>query len=572
MPDVEIEMKARRKKSFRLRRLSLPMWLGMSMGMSFSLLSGSAWAFEPVTFDNEMVLDVSAQLSWTHMNRLNSPSSVLVDTSSPLAINGDDGNRTVGRHGTISNRLGALLDVDLRQQNYRAFVRLSSVYDAALDRSNANASQATFNAATPSNEYTSSVKNLVGSRTRLLDAYVQGRWNVGSDDHPSPLTVRVGRQVVAWGEGLYFTGIGGAMNPQDGYKAQIPGTPIKEMFLPSEQVSATLGVNERMTLMGYGKWVFRESEVMPVDSYFSYTDLVGPGANFMRFGSGMNTGAWRAPDEGRKAGGQWGVGLKYQLTEATDVGAYYLRYNELLGLPEFQYGSTFWSLGQGAVSVPMLANLAPSSFRTRYMDDINLVGTSFSTKLGEFNVAGELAYRNGAPIMMADSHYQLARGRVTNAQLSAIRLWGPEFLGGVLGVDTAQASAEVVTSSLDGFDVPAYSGTPSAPATPKFDKNTMAYAMGLTLKYPQLFSGWDMSIPLDWMHQLRGNPALQGWNSGLQGDNDRRLGVGVTFSYQQNLELGIKLVHFLGKPDWRDHSFRTLTDRDFVALTASYRF
>lgn len=566
-------MKVRQKQHFSMRRL--PMALLLCMGISCFLPSGSAWAFEPVTLDNDMVLDVSAQLSWTLMKRLGSPDSVLVDASSPLAINADDGNRTVGRHGTISNRLGALLDVDLKQQDYRVFMRLSSVYDAALYRSNANHSQATFNAndlTTPSNEYTSTMREWVGSRTRLLDAYAQGRWNIGSDEHPSPLTVRVGRQVIAWGEGLYFTGIGGSMNPQDGYKAQIPGTPIKEMFLPSEQVSATLGINDRLTLMGYGKWAFRESEIMPVDSYFSYTDLVGPGASFMRFGSGVNTGAWRAPDEGRKAGGQWGVGVKYQLTEATDVGAYYLRYHELLGLPEFQYGSTFWSLGQGPAAVPMLANLAPSSFRTRYMDDINLVGTSFSTKVGEFNVAGELVYRSGAPIMMSDSHYQLARARVTNAQLSAIRLWGPEFLGGVLGVDTAQASAEIVTSSLNGFDTPSYSGTPMAPATPKFDKNTVAYAMGLNLKYPQIFPSWDMSIPLDWMHQLRGNPALQGWNSGLQGDNDRRLGLGLVFSYQQNLELGIKRVLFLGKPDWRDHSFRTLVDRDFIALTASYRF
>ncbi|MBP9714721.1 MAG: DUF1302 family protein [Sterolibacterium sp.] len=58
----------------------------------------------------------------------------------------------------------------------------------------------------------------------------------------------------------------------------------------------------------------------------------------------------------------------------------------------------------------------------------------------------------------------------------------------------------------------------------------------------------------------------------MQGENDRRLGLGLNFIYQQNLELGVKLAHFLGKPDWRDHSFRTLTDRDFIAITASYRF
>ncbi|MBP9712725.1 MAG: DUF1302 family protein [Sterolibacterium sp.] len=543
--------------------------LGLPLGGL--LMAGSAWAFEPVTFDNGAVLDVSTQISYTYMKRLQGVDPALVDVSSPLAINGDDGNRTVGKHGTISNRLGALVDVDLRQHEYRAFMRLSSVYDAALDRGNVNTSQATFNAPSASDQFIPAARDLVGSRTRLLDAYVQGRWKL-ADDSRYPLTLRAGRQVVAWGEGLHFMGISGAMNPVEGYKAQIPGTPIKEMFLPTELVSATLGLGSRLMLMGYGKWTFRESEMMPVNTYFSFNDLVGPGASYMRFGSGVPLGAWRAPDMGRKVGGQWGVGAKYQITEATDIGLYALRYNALLGLPEFRYGGDFWMLGQGAAALPMLANFAPASFSFRYMDDIKLTGASFSTKLGEFNVAGEVAHRSGAPVLMADSHYQLARARVTNAQLSAIRLWGPEFLQGLLGVDTVQASAELATSSVHGFDTPAYSGTPMAPAQLKFDKNTMAYAVGLTLKYTGVFPGWDVAVPIDWMHQWRGNPALQGWNSGLQGENDRRLGLGLNFIYQQNLELGVKLAHYLGKPDWRDHSFRTLTDRDFIAITASDRF
>ncbi len=541
----------------------LPLLLALAMN--------GAWAFEPLDFDNGAVLDVSGQVSYVNMMRLNGPSPVLVNPLDSTAINGDDGNRTVGKHGTVSNRVSALVDISLRRDDYRVFARLSSFYDAALDCSNANGSQATFNSAAPSDRFGPVAESLVGSRTRLLDAYAQGRWKLGGDSL-YPLTVKVGRQVVAWGEGLNFMGIGGSMNPQDGYKAQIPGTPIREMFLPSEQVSATLGIGNRLELMGYSKWAFRETEVMPVGTYFSSTDLVGPGASFMRFAAGMPLGAWRAPDEGRKAGGQWGVGAKYRVTEATDIGLYFLRYNELAGLPEFNYGSDFWVLGQGAISMPALAGLAPSSFHLRYMDDVKLSGASFSTKIGEFNVAGEIAHRSGAPVMMSDTHYQLARAKVTNAQLSAIRLWGTGFLGGLAGVDMAQATAEVATSSVNSFETPGFNGTPSGPAALKLDKNSMAYALGLALKYTAIFPGWDLSVPIDWLHQLNGNPAMVGWTSGLHGENDRRVSLGAIFSYKQNLELGVKLAHYLGQPDLRDHSFHALTDRDFIAITASFHF
>ncbi|MBP9218996.1 MAG: DUF1302 family protein [Sterolibacterium sp.] len=550
------------------------MMKGYRLGMFWvgCWLTGTAWGFEPVTFDNGAVLDVSAQISYVNMKRLSGMAPLLADASNVNAINSDDGDRMVGRHGTISNRLGFLVDAGLSQGNYRAFARVSSFYDAAIDRRNANAVQATFNALPPANEFSSAVRENVGARTRLLDAYVQGRWQL-SEQGTHPLTVKVGRQVLAWGEGLYFMGIGGSMNPQDAYKAQIPGTPVKELFLPTEQVSATLGLGSRLTLMGYGKWAFRESEVMPVGSYFSYTDLVGPGATFMRFTSGAAApGAWRAPDVGRKSSGQWGAGVKYQLTEATDIGLYHLRYNELLGLPEFEYYGNFWQLGQGPMPMPALANLAPSSFRLRYMENIRLTGASFSTRLGEYNVAGELAYRDGAPVLMSDLHYGLARARVVNAQLSGLRIWGSDFLGGLLRADTAQLTGEVASSAVRSFDSPSYTGAPLLPPALKYDRNSLAYVLGLAVNYLAVMPGWDLAIPIDWQHQLRGNPAWQGWNSGLQGENDRRLSVGMRWSYQQNLELGLRLTHYLGRADLSDRTLRNLVDRDFVALTVSYHF
>lgn len=66
-------------------------------------------------------------------------------------------------------------------------------------------------------------------------------------------------------------------------------------------------------------------------------------------------------------------------------------------------------------------------------------------------MAGELAYRDGAPVLMSDLHYGLARARVVNAQLSGLRIWGSDFLGGLLRADTAQLTGEVASSAVRSF-------------------------------------------------------------------------------------------------------------------------
>lgn len=682
-----------------------------------AMYGGSALAFEQIKFDDGTVLDISAQVSYVNAKRLTGVDPMLLKrpfsitplpSTKPLENltsqilkqltdnqqrgNSDDGDRSIGKHGTISNKFSALFDVNLTKDNYRAFVRVSAFKDTVFDHSNGNTTPAyvspalglgglsqasangaaTFNGTGPSNQYSQEAQDLLGQRTRLLDAYIQGQWRLsdGSSGTSNPLTIKIGRQVVAWGEGLIFQGIGGSMNPSDAVKGQMPGTPLKEIFLPSEQIYGSLGLTEKMTGMAYYKWKFRPNELPPVGTYFSPADIIGPGANFLAVGDLMgaycsamgNFDIWqyglpadkggsgitprptsspRCPSQGMlganytgeigaKNSGQWGLGLRYEYSDATAFGAYFLRYNALVGLPEMTYpsGNSLDQVtpsgdyykdwynykvqgGQGGnlqdtwipgSLLPLIQTLAPNSYHIRYMDDIKLIGGSFTTKLGDYNVAGEIAYRDGEPIMMGhglDNHYQLARGKVTNVQVSAIKTWGSDFLDGMMGVSQAALAGEVALSHLNSFERPAYSGFTSGPVFPfwwannsqisllpqTFDgapstapspsglTNSMAYAFDLMMDYTAIFPGWDLQNEVIWMHQLKGNSAMQnGWNSGLQGKNDRRLSLGMKFTYQNNLELGLKLVYFLGGADVDFVNMRTMVDRDMIAFTATYHF
>ena len=61
----------------------------------------------------------------------------------------------------------------------------------------------------------------------LLDAYVYGTFEIGDTD----LQVRLGRQVVNWGESIFIQGIN-QINPIDVPAARRPGTELKEVLLP----------------------------------------------------------------------------------------------------------------------------------------------------------------------------------------------------------------------------------------------------------------------------------------------------------------------------------------------------
>ena len=650
----------------------LPVLLAVAYG-------GAAQAFDPIKLDDGTTIDVSLSVSYQNLKRISEPSRVsdyraqpsrtpgvvmpgfakftsqpnifqpnrgsmwgpAVDVFTQLesALNMDDASNVVNKHGTISNRVSGLLDVNITKNNYRAFFRVNSFRDAKLFEDNDNYSQGTFNGIGPSNRYSDTARDLIGQRTRLLDAYVQGRWLLGNEGQ-HPLFVRVGRQVVNWGEGLFFQGIGSSMNPMDQVKGMTPGVPAQEAFLPSEQIFASLGINEDLSVMAYYKWKFRETELAPSGTYFSAADFLGPGGQFQyalpwrglldamvganpllskipQLEAWVNNpanagsyGAWRRPDVGRKNGGQWGVAAKYQMTDTLDVGLYYLKYTETVGLPQMYFGDPYMKLGQGLVnwrgpnanaSAALLEyainGLTPfnSSYAQRYMNDINLLGTSFSTVFGDWQVAGEFAYRDGAPIMMNDLHYNLAKGKVSSLNLSFLRAWsGNDFFWGMTGVTSAVLGGELAVQHLNGFETPAtsinpwmlkgsgdinplalgYIGRdyPLGPATARFDKNAAAYVARLQLDYNP-WPEWDLSIPVFYWRQLLGNGAMQGgWNSGLGGKGSARASIDANFTYRQNLTLGVSATWWLGDYDLRFHTMNNFADRDLVAFNASYHF
>src|SRR5882757_603278 len=173
----------------------------------------------------------------------------------PTTINFDDGDRNFKSGSLINNRISGLAELILRGPNYGIALSGDGFYDQAYHHPNDNDSPDTINKTElPLNRFTDGARYYDGQRVRLLDAYAYGNWRIGPHQD---LDLRVGRQVVAWGEALFFSGIATAQAPADASKAFIPGIETKDILLPSNQVSLRMGLTQDLTLLGYYKLQYK---------------------------------------------------------------------------------------------------------------------------------------------------------------------------------------------------------------------------------------------------------------------------------------------------------------------------
>jgi hypothetical protein len=98
-------------------------------------------------------------------------------------------------------------------------------------------------------------------------------------------------------------------------------------------------------------------------------------------------------------------------------------------------------------------------------------------------------------------------------------------------------------------------------------RTAWAYQLGATLTYNNVFSGWDLNVPITFGQLVKGVPAVAGALGAYTGEGDTRLGIGANFKYLNNLELGLSYNGFLGSPDAR---LRPLADRSYWALNVKY--
>ena len=490
-----------------------------------------AHAGSTIDLGADTTLDYTFTLSYGLGMRTRAPSGNLL---TPANINGDDGDRNFGKNKLIENQVSLLGEVNLKHDDWGVFVRADTFYDQAYHRPNYNDAPGTVNQSGQYNNFTSDARYWSGGHTTLLAAYAYNTFRIG----PTSLNVKVGDQVVAWGESLFFPNIAGAQGPSDATKSYMAGAEVKDILLPVPQISTQWQITPNFSVLGYYQFAFQQNRLTAPGTYWSYSDVTGPGAQFIIGPGGMLIP--RGPDEKPSASNQWGIGARFRVLGDTELGLYYLHYNDMNPSVVTTYFPTL-------------------QYQQTYFSNIKLTGASFSTQVGPVNVAGEVSYRQGAAVLVnTPTGPQSTRANVLQTNLSGIYSIGPSFLANsqsLIGELTYVHAGSI--SELDGSTTLANS------------RNALAMEIAWTLSYKNVFNGWDLDVPLTYTHDLTGTSPLAGALGSLTGQGDHRVTAGVTFTRLSNLQLSLVYAKFLGSPN---PVTRPLSDRDYVLATATYHF
>ncbi len=113
------------------------------------------------------------------------------------------------------------------------------------------------------------------SDVRLSSAYVWGDFAIGSHT----LNVRLGEQVLSWGEALFMQDGINQVNPADLSALRLPGAEIKDALLPLPMLVLSAGLTESLSAEAFYEFGWQRSEPDPVGTFYSSTDaLVGYGS------------------------------------------------------------------------------------------------------------------------------------------------------------------------------------------------------------------------------------------------------------------------------------------------------
>ncbi|MEK8044792.1 DUF1302 domain-containing protein [Ideonella margarita] len=478
-------------------------------------------------------------------------------------INQDDGDNNFGR-GLVSSRLDLLSEFDLSYRNIGARVSAAGWYDQVYNRSNDNT---TFTANhTPGNAFTSETRELMGRKLELLDAFVFGKFELAD----KPVTVRLGRHTLLWGESLFFgaNGIAGGQAPLDLPKLlSVPNAQFKEIARPTGKLSGQVQLSADVSVGAYVGYEWEKTRLMPVGAYLSTSDSLGAGGE--RINAGATGQFVNAGDLEARNGGQYGLQVRWRVEDIdTDLGFYAIRYNAT-------GPSNIWTTLSGAPPA-----LSASSYRWAYHEGIRAFGVSFAKSVGEWGLAGEASYRQNSPLASSgqsvipaiglgvgfdnNSNPGYAVGDTAHAQFSWLASLGPNWLANetsFLG-EVAWNTRVKVTKN-------------EAMLNPNAQKSATAMRLVFAPSYRQVLPGLDLT-PSVGLGYGWGKSSAVGPGFAVDKGGDLTFGLGAVYLGTWNANLSV--VHYLGREaptlDNANNAqfLQALKDRDSVTLSLRTTF
>jgi hypothetical protein len=320
--------------------------------------------------------------------------------AAPSGRNSDDGNLNFSRHDAVSTVLKGVGSAEIKSGTTGALLRAKFWDDLTLaDRGRPWGNTIDGYAADqplgqdglrPRARFTGLV---------LQDAYVYDTYTAGG----MPLYARLGQQNIAWGQGWRILGGLSALTPLDLPAINRPGALPEESTVPFPALFGRLGIREGLNLESFYQIAYRPSELNACGTFFSAQDYNATGCNRILLAgandrAGLSSGLYgkRAPTPDVRDGGQFGLGLTYQVTAiATELGAYSARYHS-----RWPYTGAVKTTRPSTPFLPGDPDGRNAQYITEYPEDIRVSAVTWKTAVDGFAFAGELSYLPNQPVQI----------------------------------------------------------------------------------------------------------------------------------------------------------------------------
>lgn len=408
--------------------LKQPQWRPARLASAISLatlFSASAQAidFSIGEIDGQLDSTLSVGASWA----LRNPSPDLLGSSVT-----DDGRRNFEKGETFSKIFKGIHDLQLSYGESGVFLRGKYWYDFELkDESRP------FKDIDDHGRKTGAQS----SGVQLLDAFLYHGYTIAD----LPGTVRLGKQVVNWGESTFIQGGINSINPVDVAALRRPGSELKEGLIPVNMLYLAQNFTDNLSAEMFYQLEWDQTVIDNCGTFFAPNDAISDGCTGLVAGPVLNQNSQaqaalspfgidltsegiripRAGDNDARDGGQWGTALRWFSPKLdSEFAAYFMNYHSRMPYISGVSSPHMADLGFASqlcanlgIGVPAVCNavigsaqgqalaqayrLGTSQYFADYPEDIQLYGLSFSTSLPTgTTLSGEISYRPNMPIQI----------------------------------------------------------------------------------------------------------------------------------------------------------------------------
>ncbi|MFZ3155257.1 DUF1302 domain-containing protein [Pseudomonas sp.] len=523
---------------------------------------------------------------------------------------GDDGRLNFKRGETFSKIFKGIHDLELKYGDTGVFVRGKYWYDFELK----DESRLLYDISDSNRK-----EGAQSSGAQILDAFVYHNYEVAEQ----PGSVRLGKQVVSWGESTFILNSINAINPVDVAAFRRPGAEIKEGLIPVNMFYVSQSLGENLSAEVFYQLEWDQTIVDNCGTFFSIdvladgctdrlavagSDFDGPGTPGYRY-------VGRSGDRDARDSGQYGLALRWFSQELdTEFGFYTMNYHSRTPSLSYTAGQSVFLL-PNSVEDPSTGEMF-AKYYLEYPEDIRLHGMSFSTTVGSASVAGELSYRPNMPMQIntidltlgAVAQGPLAQALGVNANLpiytSGHAAFGPgeelkgyvrkpltqaqvtvtQFFDQVMGASRLTLVGEVGYSHVSNlgknelrfgrapefgageFPTNSLCTAIANPANPDecnnkgfYTNTSWGYRARAILDYSDVFAGVNLKPNVSWSHDVDGYGPT--FNEG-----NKAISLGLDAEYQNTYTASLAYTDFFGG------EYNTNVDRDFVALSFGVNF